>query len=221
MDLAFLVAVIGVAGAAVVALKRRGDPTRLALATVTPTPRTAMVDGGLVVVRGTVGFVEPRAHLTSPITRRQCVYWRVTFDELGIGGDFAELGRIDQGRPFLVSSEEGVTRIVLEHARVAVPGSVSLFAMRDLDNSWYNDAGIRLARTVCKRPNYPGSSSLRVTEYVVVPEMDVTIQGYCTHEPDPQGADDITGYRADVPLRPVLSGTKRSPLLLADSAPQP
>lgn len=221
MDPAFLVAVIGVAGAAVLALKRRVDPTKLALAKVKPTPRAAMIDGSLVVVRGTVGLVDPGADLTSPISRRQCVYWLVTFDELGIGGDFAELGRMDQGRPFLVTSEIGVTRIVVEHARVAVPGSVSLYHMRDLDNSWYNDAGIRLARSVCKRPNYPNTSSLRVTEYVVEPDMAVTIQGYCTHEPDPQGADDVTGYRADVPMRPVLSGTKRSPLLLTDSAPKP
>jgi hypothetical protein len=217
VDLVLLAAIVGITSVCGFALRRptRRDLARLRVAKVTADP-SAVPEGSEVVVRGAVSLVDPGADLSSPISRRQCIYWLVTFDELGIGNDFVELGRSEQGRPFLLRYEDRIARIVPEHIRTAVPGSVTLYAMRDLDNSWYNDAGIRLARSVCKRPNYPDSSSLRVTEYVVTPEMHVTVQGYCTHEPDPAGAEDVTGYRADVPMRPVISGTKRSPLLLAD-----
>ncbi len=217
-----LAAIVGIASVCGVALRKRSghDPARLRLAAVSANPAT-LPEGSEAVVRGTVNLVEPGADLTSPISRQPCVYWLVTFDELGIGGDFVELGRSEQGRPFLLMSPTGTARIVPEHARIAVPGSVTLHAMRELDNSWYNHAAIRLARSVCKRPNYPDTSSLRVTEYMVALDMDVTIRGYCTHEPDPQAAKDVTGYRAEVPMRPVLSGTKGSPLLLCDSAPKP
>jgi len=217
VDLVYLASVLGTAAAVLLGRYRRVDPTKLALAKVKPTEPAAMIDGAVVIVRGMVGLDDPRSELTSPISSRQCVYWCVTFDELGISGDFVELGRSVQGVSFLVVSERGVARVVPDHARVAVPGAERIFAMKNLDASWYNDPGIRLARSVCKRPNYPNSSSLRMTEYVVTPDMNVIVQGYCTKEPDPKGADDVTGYRADVPMRPVLSGTKRSPLLLADS----
>jgi hypothetical protein len=213
VELVFLCTVLGLAG---LAFRKRPDPTRRRLAKIKPTPAAELLDGTIATVRGTVGLVEPGADLSSPISRRQCVYWRVTFDELGIGGDYVELGRSDQGRPFLVTSDAGVARIVLEHARIAVPGSVSLYAMADLENAQHNDAAIRLARTVCKRPNYPQSSSLRVTELIVAPDMVVTVRGYCTREPDPRAADSVTGYRAELPMRPVLSGTQQAPLLLCD-----
>lgn len=217
-----LAAIVGIASVCGFALgKRRGpDPTRLRLAEASANPAT-LAEGSEAILRGTVNLVEPGADLTSPISRQPCVYWLVTFDELGIGGDFVELGRSEQGRPFLLLSPTGTARIVPEHARIAVPGSVTLHGMNELDNSWFNDPAIRLARSVCKRPNYPKTSSLRVTEYMVGLDMAVTIKGYCTHEPDPQAAPDVTGYRAQVPMRPVISGTKRSPLLLCDSAPKP
>jgi hypothetical protein len=69
---------------------------------------------------------------------------------------------------------------------------------------------------VCKKPNYPYSSSLRVTEYAVLPGMEVVVRGHCVREPDPGAPADVTGYRTELPTRPVVSGTRRSPLLLCD-----
>jgi hypothetical protein len=53
-----------------------------------------------------------------------------------------------------------------------------------------------------------------VIEYAVLPGSIVTIVGWCTHEPDPDAVADVTGYRKELPTRPVVSGTRRQRLLI-------
>jgi hypothetical protein len=173
-----------------------------------------LADGKAVVVRGTVTLAEPDAELVAPITRRRCVYSLVTFDELGIGGDYVELGRVEQAVPFLLVSETGTARVVPDQPRVAIPSHVRLYAMRDLDEDAMTDQALLLARMVCRRPNYPTSSSLRITEYALAPGTLVTVKGYCTREPDPTSPEDVTGYREPPRTRPVISGTRRVPLVI-------
>jgi hypothetical protein len=210
-----LLFVIGIAATAAAMRRMRTDPLRRMLLTP-PSSAVTATDGAQVVMRGTVALAEPGADLASPISRRQCVYWLVTFDELGIGGDYLELGRMEQGRTFLVATPEGAARIVPTHAQVHVPGTVSLYAAHELVAGTEADSAIKLARTCCKKPNYPYTSSLRVTEYAVVPGMHVILRGHCTREPDPGAPADVTGYRTELPSRPVLSGTRDAPLLVCD-----
>ena len=74
-----------------------------------------------------------------------------------------------QGRPFLVQTATGTARVVPDHIRVAVPGHVRLFAMHDILQPSSNEPALRLARNVCRRPNHPFATTLRVTEYVIPP----------------------------------------------------
>ena len=53
-----------------------------------------------------------------------------------------------------------------------------------------------------------------VVEYAILVGSTVTIVGWCTHEPDPDAVADVTGYRKELPTRPVVSGTRRQRLLI-------
>lgn len=165
-------------------------------------------DGKPAAVRGTVAVVEPGALVRSPLTNRECVYCLVVFDEVGVGGDYHELGRIERGVPFLLRSETGSARVVPDRPRVALPGHA---ISRPI-----TDPGVLapLAREACrKRYNY-NTSWLRATEYVLEPGAFVTISGWATREPDPEASVAVSGYREQLPTRPVLSGTRRAKLLI-------
>ena len=141
------------------------------------------------------------------------MFWLVTFDEVGVGGDFVELGRAEDGRPFLVKSENAAARVVPDGTRVAVPGHAQMQPISALQGPPY-DAMTRLAEVACKKkPNYP-TSWLRATEYIVFVGMPITVIGWCTREPDPDAAADVSGYRAQLPTRPVMSGSRRGRMLI-------
>ena len=181
------------------------------------TPRQsldALEEGQTAIVHGRVRRVDDQTQLTAPISGRPCVFWCVTFEEVGIAGDFRELGRTDAGCPFLLEGRGATARVVPDGPRIALPGQVTLRPAALLDQQLTNDSVLRLARSVCKRPTYPQTSMLRATEFIVAPGMDVTIKGYCTREPDPTAAEDVTGYRTELPTRPVISGTRRVRLLI-------
>lgn len=167
----------------------------------------ALTDGRTVAVRGTVSLSEPTAVVEAPLTGLPCVYWLVVFDEVGTGGDFRELGRASGGVPFLLRSEQGTARVVPDGARVALPGQVFV---RPVTQPGMLDA---LAREVCVPYNY-ATSTLRASMYVLEAGAFVTIRGWCTREPDPEASASISGYREQLPTRPVISGTRRAKLLI-------
>ncbi len=174
----------------------------------------ALADGTKVAIRGEVAVAAPGDTLVAPLTGRHCVYWLVTFDEVGVGGDYVELGRTEQGTPFLVKSENVAARVVPDKPRIAVPGHETVQPISALRGQAY-DAMTRLAKAArMKKPNYPTSSSLRATEYIVSAGMPVTVVGWCTREPDPDAAADVSGYRTQLPTRPVISGSRRTRLLI-------
>jgi hypothetical protein len=126
-----------------------------------------------------------------------------------MGGDYRELGRATGGHPFLLRGETATARIVPDDPRIAVPP----VERKQLSGPFAGDLG-ELATRVCRRMNYPQTSYLRATEYAVLPGMSVTVLGWCTFEPDPEAVGDVTGYRKELPTRPVISGTRRHRLLI-------
>ncbi len=206
MLLAVTMGVIGLAGRLPEARKVRRDLARTRLASV-----TSLSDNTVVSLRGTIEQTTPDAHEVAP-SRGPCVYWRVTFDEVGAGGDYREIGRAEKSVPFNLHTQQGSVRIIASAPRLGFHGTTHVWPMRDLERADHPDALIRLARSVCKAPNYR-RSTLRATEFVVAAGMTVTIKGLCTHEPDPD-AEDIGGvYRdGERPTRPVISGSRRDPL---------
>jgi hypothetical protein len=200
--LAITAGVIGLAGRLPDARKVKRELARARVQSI-----NSLVDGSAVAVRGTVAISEPAGVTTSPLTQRRCVYWLVVFDEVGVGGDYHELGRTDGGVPFLLRSDSGTARVVPDHPRLGLAGEA--FSQPILQSGRIS----QLAKGVCKRHNWP-TSWLRATEYVVEPDAFVTVSGWCTREPDPEASESVSGYREQLPTRPVISGSRRAKLLI-------
>jgi hypothetical protein len=198
--LAVTTAVFGLAGALP---DRRRVKRLLGIARVQPIE--SLEDGGAAVVRGEVIAGEL---VEAPLSKRPCVYWLLTFDEVGTGGDYRELGRVERGHPFVLRDATADARIVAQNARVAVPPFEILRSFGTVPPA------ISEHYRVCKKPNYPMSSVLRITEYAVLPGALVTVIGFCTFEPNPDAAQEVTGYRTALPTRPVISGSRRRPILI-------
>jgi hypothetical protein len=201
--LAVTTAVIGLAGS----LPDRRRVKRL-LGSARVQSVETLSDGGRAVVRGEVIAGDL---IEAPLTKRDCVYWLVTFDEVGTGGDFRELGSAERGEPFVLRDPTGDARVVPQNPRVAVP---PVETMRSFAAMAEVKGPVASMLAKCKKPNYPHSSVLRITEYAVLPGALVTVMGFCTFEPNPNAAKDVTGYRTALPTRPVISGSRRRPLLI-------
>jgi hypothetical protein len=199
--LAVTTAVIGLAGS----LPDRRKVKRL-LGTARVQPINSLKDGAAAVIRGEVVASDL---VEAPVSKRPCAYWLVIFDEVGTGGDYRELGRADESRTFVLRDDTGDARIAASNAHVAV-------APLEATRSFFDGPGGKLAALYanCKRPNYPALSTLRITEYAVLPGAKVTVLGVCTFETNPDATKDVTGYRAALPTRPVVSGSRRRPLLI-------
>lgn len=204
-----LVIVAAITAGVIGLVGRLPDPRKVKreLARARVVPIATLVDGRTAAVRGTVALSEPTAFVEAPLIKRRCVYWLVIFDEVGVGGDFRELGRAEGGVPFLLRSEQGTARVVPGRARIALPGQV--FQRPVMQPGVLGE----LARDVCKPYNYP-TSMLRATVYALEAGALVTIVGWCTREPDPEASENVSGYREQLPTRPVISGTRRAKLLI-------
>ena len=175
-------------------------------------PIAQLVDGEPGTVRGTIAFVEPTAHVLTPIDKTPCVYWRVVFDEVGTGTDFEELGRVEAGVPFLLRSSEGTARVVPDKPLFAIKIKTT---MQHSAGGFGGDALGELARTCARHPHH-ADTMIRATEYVLVEGDEVTVSGWVTREQDPEAAENVAGYRADLPTRPVISGSRKARLLISD-----
>ena len=122
------------------------------------------------------------------------------------GGDSIELGRIDEATPFLLRSDHGTARVTPDRPRIAVHGQVVVRPAQQAHELTHLAPDLR-------RCNY-STSSVRMTEYTLEPDLFVTVSGWCTREPDPEAAPDVTGYREQLPTRPVISGTRTAKLLI-------
>jgi hypothetical protein len=178
-------------------------------------------DDNHAVVRGTVAVCDGNV-LVSPLTVQRCVAWLVVFDEVG-AKDWVELGRAQDGVPFLLRSADGTARVIPEPAMLATKATLyerpmppQLYARNAIvrGNIEIPDRITELARRVCRPPNHM-TTTLRATEYAVFVDATITVGGHVARETDPDAAAEVTGYRNALPTRPVLSGARRAPLLIA------
>lgn len=183
-------------------------PRRLALASGAIAD---LVDGEIGTVEGEVVATGPM--LRSPITDTPCVYWQLTFDEVG-ACDWVQRARLQHHGEFVVDVGGVRVRVLAHGARIDVPahhierraGYGGAVTSSDLVMAQARAARVELAYA---------SSLLRATEWIVAPGMRVMVQGGCTLEPDPDAVATVQGYREAMPTRPVLSGTRHAPLLIA------
>lgn len=200
--LAITAGVIGLVGRLPEARKVKRELARARVQSI-----ASLADGSPAAIRGTVATIDDSAALVSPLSKRRCTYWLVVFDEVGVGGDYHELGRTEAGIPFLLRSEHGTARVVPDKPRVALPSRVYMRPVAA--------PGILgdLARGHTKPPNHH-TTWLRGTEYVLEPETFVTVCGWSTREPDPEATESVSGYREQLPTRPVISGSRAAKLLI-------
>ncbi|HEY5926624.1 MAG TPA: hypothetical protein VIV11_33285 [Kofleriaceae bacterium] len=206
----FLIVVAAITGTVIGLVGRIPDPRKVKreLASAKIQSIDSLVDGKPAAVRGTVTLLEPTAFVVSPWTQQRCVYWLLVFDEVGVAGDFHELGRIDGGVSFLLHSDHGAARVVPDRPRLALPSQAFLRPIMHAQDLLKLAAGSKL-----KRHNYD-TSFLRVTLYTLASGAFVTVKGWCTREPNPEATDEVSGYREQLPTRPVISGTRRAKLLI-------
>ncbi|HSD90418.1 MAG TPA: hypothetical protein VLB44_22980, partial [Kofleriaceae bacterium] len=176
-------AVVGLAGKLPDARK-----VKRIIATTHIQPIESLTDGAPAAIRGQVDVATSTT--IGPVSGRACVCWVVEFDEVGMGGDYRELGRAAGGHPFMLRGEAATARIVPDEPRIAVPP----VERKQLIGPFTGELG-EIAKRVCRRMNYPQTSYLRATEYAVLPGMTLTVLGWCTLEPDPEAVGDVTGYR--------------------------
>ena len=182
-----------------------------------PAAIASLAEGTEAVAGGQVVLVEPERFVIAPISGKACVFWMVLFDEVG-AGDWHRLGRAAAGCEFLVEDSTGTARVVPDAAKVMLPGQ----AVSRPCTQWHSVGGadivVQLARRVCKPPNHPEQTQLRATEFLILAGTSIVIGGTCAREPDPRATEAVTGYREQLPTRPVLSGTRRAPLVIRDAA---
>jgi hypothetical protein len=173
-------------------------------------PLTELAEGKSGAIEGVVVANLPLRR--APISGTPCVYWQLVFHEVG-AKDYVERGRAQEAGEFLVETPEGTARVVVDRARLGARPHRTEYRDEYAGGS-NRDLVIAQARAVGVVFNHAGSR-LRVIEYIVAPAQRVRIRGHCTREPDPTAVADVSGYREALPTRPVLSGTRRAPLLIA------
>ncbi len=178
------------------------------LARVSRTRIIDVPDGARRMITGTARLDGPAA--IAALTGRPCCAWVVTIDEVGMG-DWVQRGVVVQGVPFTVRDESGDARVIPDRARIGSAGHIVLryphHALMDAERALYTQLAVHL--------NYPDTSKVRFTERVILPGAPLRVYGYCQREPDRASMNaDVSGYRGDVPTRPVLSSTRRAPLLI-------
>ena len=205
-----MVVVVGITAGVFALAGRIPDPRKVKreLARARVETIDSLTEGAAAAVRGTVALVEPTAYVLTPWRHHQCVYCLLVFEEVGVGGDSRELGRVERATPFLLRSEHGTARVVPDRPRIAVHGESVVAPMYAAHELLQRAGGAKL-----KRPNYM-TSWIRMTQYMVAAGAFVTIRGWVTREPDPEATTDVAGYRNHLPTRPVISGTRRAKLLI-------
>ncbi|MGE0403470.1 MAG: hypothetical protein AB7T06_42590 [Kofleriaceae bacterium] len=192
-----------------------GDRVRDRIAAQPVLPIAEVQDGARACI---VGKVEAIGNLVSPMTNQPCAGWFISIEETGMG-DHRFAGAIACHGEMLVRDDSGSALVVFENARFAWPASIT--------DEWPSGLVTRAKWTPTERDaferskarlNYPTTSGVRFREHAILAGARVYVYGHAQREPDRSRVDaDEIGYRGDAPTRPVFSGTRKIPLMLADT----
>ncbi len=176
-------------------------------------PIGSVVDGERSCI---LGVAESLGTMRAPMTNQPCAGWFISIEETGLA-DRRFAGAIACYGEMLVRDDSGTALVVFENARFALPPSM----MEDWPSGmaayprWTATARDAFERSKA-RLNYPSSSGVRFCEHAVPHGAHVYVYGHAQREPDRGRIDaDVTGYRGDAPTRPVFSGTRKIPLMIA------
>jgi hypothetical protein len=192
-----------------------GEKVRERIAAQVIVPIANVQDGARACI---VGTVEATGGLRTPMTNQPCAGWFISIVETGIA-DRRFAGALACHGEMVVRDETGSAVVVFESARVALPTTTS--------DDWPTGLSTRQSWTATERDafdrskarlNYPRSSGVRFQEHAIFHGARIYVYGHAQREPDRGRVDaDVIGYRGDAPTRPVFSGTRKIPLMLADT----
>jgi hypothetical protein len=157
----------------------------------------ALRDGKWSRVIGTVAATGEL--LTAPFTGRRCVMYEIristgVWDEDSQSWLWFDAGESAgaESRPFDLVDDTG--RVGVEPA-----GAITDLVL---------PAQLRRSR--------PDGQPIAVREAIVTVGDRITLGGVAVAQPDPTGAARVEGYRGDAPMRLVISGSARAPLLITN-----
>lgn len=171
----------------------------------------------MLLVVGTTAFIVVGLAGALPDERkvkREIAVRRVQrISSMADGAAVAIRGEVEPGREGVtkapLTGRECVYWMVVEGKRSKKTGG-NPFNLRDLSGvARIVPIDARLAVPAVRQEAEGG-----VIEYAILPGSTVTIVGWCTFEPDPDAVAEVTGYRKELPTRPVVSGTRRQRLLI-------
>lgn len=158
-----------------------------------PTPIDQLTAGDLRKVSGTIRAVGPS--LTAPVSGESSVYYHAIEEkrvEYFVGGapaeKWLEVGEEQDACWFALDGEGGTIQVEVTADSVVVLSPASAYTAHVEAQSRWREA-------------------------VLLPGDHVTVIGVVALEPDPSATEDRL-YRAAPPLRPVLRGSPRTPLMV-------
>lgn len=192
-----------------------GNRVRERIAGQTITSIAEVKDGARACIQG---YVEAVGDLRTPMTNQPCAGWFISIEETGIA-DKRFAGALACHGEMLVRDDTGKAVVVFEGARFAWPtsssddwpsGMVTYASWTPTERDAFERSKARL--------NYPTTSGVRFHEHAIFAGAHIYVYGHAQREPDRARVDaDVAGYRGEVPTRPVFSGTRRVPLMIADT----
>jgi hypothetical protein len=192
-----------------------GNRVRERIAAQTVVSIASVPDGGRACIQG---YVEAVGETRTPMTNQPCAGWFISIEETGMS-DRRFAGAIACHGEMLVRDDSGKALVVFESARFAWPasttddwpsGMVTYAKWTPTERDAFERSKARL--------NYPSTSGVRFHEHAIFDGAHIYVYGHAQREPDRGRMDaDVIGYRGDAPTRPVFSGTRRVPLMLADT----
>jgi hypothetical protein len=173
-------------------------------------------DGATVTIGGKVEPIATYELVDAPITHKRCVFWQVTVEEVGTGDDSVEIGRASGGCSFMLTGTHGSARVVPDGALAALPKSrVVLYPTWEMFQRNPRDNILAFGQSICRKdPNHPLHTRVRVTEYSLYEGAEIRVMGWCTQEPVADATEAAAEYRGAAPTRAVISGSRRTRLLI-------
>ena len=166
---------------------------------------TNVDDGRTATVRGDVRPGDEPV-LTAPLSSRSCVAWELELAE-DVGSDVVARGVTAASCSFLLEDDSGIARIApARPLLIAEAGEVGRFRLGRVPARCVAAIGPGFQRRT--------KGLLVITERLVTLGASVMVRGGAAREPDPGAIDAVSGYRDQLPTRPVLSGTRRVPLII-------
>ncbi|MCP4445970.1 MAG: hypothetical protein GY811_11585 [Myxococcales bacterium] len=204
-------------GLLMAALLQSEDGARRLFRRTRSTAIRSFEDGKTGKIVGRLSYLgEP---LRSPLTGRPCAFYEIIVEEyknhLGLtSGGWQRVIRDAQGQDFLI--DDGTGRAIVDPTDPEVVITIDA----QTSSGMTDDPTVR-EMDFLKSHGFVGkgwvfNKTLRYREGILESGESVAVMGRGTLEPDPDGANGVTGYRDGPPMRVRLRSSSKRPLLISD-----